>query len=254
MPRVYFCIPLRSKKSSKDWDKVCRLLQTTIKSIARQSGGSFEAIVACHDLPHLGEASSVPVSVIRTDREEPTDRMEQLFDKRHKKMMLAEEVYKRGGGYMVMLDADDLVSNKLVRHICENHNERGFLINTGYACDVKKRKIERVEKFSELCGSCAVFYLDATDSDKARERWVYQIGDAMHRDFAKMSDLLGRRLEPIGFPAAMYMRNHGENHSSLGKKKKLASVIKEALHRFLNSALPSRRISKQVQQEFSLQL
>lgn len=249
---IFFAIPLRGASSSINWDNVCLILEDTLSSIEGQTSRDFEVLVACHEIPAFSKTFTFPIEFIQTDREKPTDRMEQLFDKRHKKMLLAEEICRRGGGYMVMLDSDDLVSNKLVSHIDSNRNDRGFSIDLGYVFDVAKRKLEPVSNFSKICGSCAVFYLEAGDADATDAGWVYQIGDAMHKDFSSMAATLGRPLEPINFPAVIYMRNHGENHTSIGDSTGTVARLKEKVHYILNTAVPGRRVSAEVQKEFSM--
>ena len=258
LPPIYFSIPLRGKSSSHNWQKVCLILQATLRSVASQSGKGVEVLIACHEKPDLGNLSHLPISFIQTDREKPTSSREQLNDKRHKKMLLAEEICRRGGGYMVLMDSDDLVSNKLVPHMRANHNERGFLLDTGYLYDVRRQRFRMVRNFSEMCGSCAVFYLqpsdlgEATDPKEDEAGWVYQIGDAPHMGFGAMAAKLGRPLDPVEFPAVIYVQNHGENHTMLGQKRGTLDTIKDKIHHIRNVALPSRRIPKHVKAEFSL--
>lgn len=234
------------------------ILQATLRSIASQSGKGVETLIACHEKPDLGDLGHLPISFIQTEHEKPTTIKEQLHDKRHKKMLLAEEICRRGGGYMVLMDADDLVSNKLVPHMRANHNERGFLLDTGYLYNARRQRFRMIRNFSEKCGSCAVFYLrpsdvgEAADPKENEAGWVYQIGDAPHIGFATMAAKLGRPLEPVEFPAVIYVQNHGENHTMLGKKHGVFNTIKDKIHYSRNVALPSRRIPKHVKAEFSL--
>lgn len=251
---IYFCIPLRGRSSSISWQKVCLILEATLTSVSRQTENRYEVLIACHEIPTLEKDFAFPISFLQTKREKPADRTAQLFDKRHKKMLLAEEVCRRGGGYMVMLDSDDLVSNRLASHILENHNERGFSINVGYTLDVGKRSLRQTSNFAQVCGSCAIFYLKSSDLAGGDSGWAFQIGDAMHRDFAVMAAEMGRPLEPICFPAIIYMQNHGENHTSLGQGAGLVKSLKERVQSMMNSLLPDRRIPDSVRQEFGLNL
>ena len=46
---IYFGIPLRSKETSNNWDKVTEFFNRTLWSVYNQTDPDFRIIVACHD-------------------------------------------------------------------------------------------------------------------------------------------------------------------------------------------------------------
>ena len=50
---IYFGIPLRSKETSNNWDKVTEFFNRTLWSVYNQTDPDFSIIVACHDIPKL---------------------------------------------------------------------------------------------------------------------------------------------------------------------------------------------------------
>ncbi len=55
--------------------------------------------------------------------------------------MLLGAVRKLGGGYVMMLDADDLVSNRLVEYVLNDKDPHGYIVEVGYAYDWKANLI-----------------------------------------------------------------------------------------------------------------
>ncbi|MBP0651492.1 hypothetical protein J8J40_30970, partial [Mycobacterium tuberculosis] len=78
--------------------------------------------------------------------------------------------------------------------------------------NIGRRVLNPVADFWRQCGSCAVFYLTPADLAEGENglpaRLTGQIG---HRGYPRVSAECGRPLEPLPFPAAVYVRNHGEN-------------------------------------------
>ena len=48
---LYFIVPLRSRESAVNWDKVVYDFNLTLKSILSQTDPDFRVIIACTDIP-----------------------------------------------------------------------------------------------------------------------------------------------------------------------------------------------------------
>ena len=213
MSNFFFGIPLRSRQASRNWRRVCALLDATLNSTLRQSNPDIEVIIACHELPTTRSRDS-RVTFLRAKHARPRDRLEQMFDKRSKKIMLAEEICRRGGGYLMLLDSDDLVSNRLAEFVMQQHNKRGYVVDQGYIYDARLRKLARVGDFDRVCGSSVIPYLSPGDCHDPQFDWREYVGDTWHAEFRARSADIGRALEPLPFPAVIYVANNGENHST----------------------------------------
>jgi hypothetical protein len=213
MSNFFFGIPLRSRQASRDWRRVCALLDATLNSTLRQLNPDIEVIIACHELPTTRSGDS-RVTFLRAKHTRPGDRLEQMFDKRSKKIMLAEETCRRGGGYLMLLDSDDLVSNRLAEFVVQQHNKKGYVVDQGYIYDARLRTLARLEDFDRVCGSSVILYLSPADCRDPQFAWREYVGDTWHGEFRARSADIGRALEPLPFPAVIYVANNGENHST----------------------------------------
>jgi hypothetical protein len=229
MSNFFFGIPLRSRRASRDWSRVCALLDATLNSALRQLNPDIQVVVACHELPktHCGDDR---LTFSEAKHARPRDPLEQMFDKRFKKIMLAEEVCRRGGGYLMLLDSDDLVSNQLADFVLQQNNKKGYLVDQGFIYDAQLRQLRRVCDFDRICGSSVIAYLSPADCDDRQFAWREYIGDTWHAEFRRISADLGRPLEPLPFPAAVYVTNNGENHSAeaRGRRRNLRAKAMDA--------------------------
>jgi hypothetical protein len=146
-----------------------------------------------------------------------------MFDKRSKKMLLADEICRRGGGYLMLLDSDDLVSNRVAEFVKRRHNGRGYVVDQGYIYDARLRRLSLTSEFDRACGSSVILYLSSDDCRDDDFGWREYVGDTWHAAFRARSEELGRPLEPLPFPAAIYVTNNGENHS-VGHRGALAAL------------------------------
>lgn len=250
--RFYFCIPLRSRASTKDWPRIVRLLGDTLRSVFAQTDKRFEVILACQDVPDLPELADPRVTVLTTEAPTPTTFEEGMRDKGRKKRMMGVEVGRRGGGYIMLVDADDLVSNRLVEHVLKDDNRRGYLIRDGYMLDTDRRLAKSLPDFDQRCGSCAVFYL-------RREDLPTSVGDDSPTFFAQIRSHMEwrqhmatgeRALDSFPFPASVYVVNYGDNASLALRSMKFSNFH----YRFdaLIARIASRRLMDQIAAEFAV--
>lgn len=178
-----------------------------------------------------------------------------MFDKRSKKIMLAEEICRRGGGYLMLLDSDDLVSNRLAELVKLRHNKRGYFVNEGYVYDAQLRRLARAVEFDRVCGSSVILYLSSEDCRNPQFNWRKYVGDTWHAEFRTKSREIGRPLEPLSFPAVIYVTNNGENHS-VGERRASAALRGRAMgvHEFVRDWMSKGRpeVPRAIDDEFGL--
>lgn len=95
-------------------------------------------------------------------------------------MMLVPEVCRRGGGYMMLLDSDDRVSNKLANYVLTDDNRCGYVLHQDYVYDAGRTSVERIDNFDARCGSSSVFYLEPQDGTAHEFDWTFHIADTRH--------------------------------------------------------------------------
>ena len=131
--QFFFGVPLRASATAQRWDRVCALLQMC--SAINETDGDFRVLLACHNAPDFVEMSDPRIQVIRSEAPIPTTSAEQMHDKGRKLRAIRAAMRQHGGGYLMALDADDLVSNKLVGFVRRDHYPYGYLIDEGYEYD-----------------------------------------------------------------------------------------------------------------------
>ena len=223
---VFFAIPISPKLSDEQWDHLDALLTLTLESIDNQTDKNYTVYVCGHSCPPaVASGSFKNVEFLQADFPVPTSDDQRRRDKRRKRWRIATEVHKRGGGYYMYLDADDLVHKDLVAYVRSDNNEVGYLITHGYALDYANRRIAPIpgawrKQFNEVCGSSGIVYMLPEDlptepypSEPNLDLLYFQISN--HTRFATMAMREGKQLAPLPFPGGIYTLNHALNLSSI---------------------------------------
>jgi hypothetical protein len=213
---VTFAIPLIGRASAGDWDRVSDRLAATVSSLLRQTDPRWEAIICGQDRPEgLPEDSRV-----RFQRYPHAAQPGAITDKYDKIPFILSGLSRepRRDGYLVFLDADDILHPRLVAHMMTAAEPGGYLIESGYMLDAATGEIGRLEPpraqrpsttpFHEHCGSCSAIRID-------RARWygwrLPVTRKGQHQWQRRNLRSFGLHLAPVPFPAAIYVVNHGEN-------------------------------------------
>lgn len=237
---IYFLIPLMSKKTAKDWDTVSMLFNRTLWSCYNQTDPDFKILVACHEMPALTKKYDERVEFLQVSEEDapiPTTQHEKMVDKGYKTHALAMRLRELGGGYAMMVDADDLVSNRLAAFVKQHPNENGFYVKTGYVYFANDDYMKVLPKFSS--GSCCIVNYKVSELPDAYppvmtencddNAWIIR---KRHGGVVPACAALGRPLKPLPFKGAVYVLGTGENHSLYGKKTKYQTKSRELLQMF----------------------
>lgn len=253
---LYFLIPLMSKKVAKDWNMVSTLFNRTLWSCYNQTDSNFRIIVACHEIPELTRKYDDRVEFIQVTEEEapiPKTQDEKMIDKGYKTHTLAMRLRKLGGGYAMMVDADDLVSCHLAEYVNEHPHENGFYVKTGYVYFVGDDYMKVLPKFSSG-SACIVNYAVDDLPEKYPEKmtancdaneWIIR---KCHGGIVPACEAAGRPLKPLPFKAAVYVLGSGENHSLFGKTTKYQTRMREIRELFE----VKRKIKGKLKKEFSV--
>jgi hypothetical protein len=119
--------------------------------------------------------------------------------------------------YLMIVDADDLISSRLVTYIVETKPKHGLIINQGYICNLHSKRIKLVKE-SFNCGSNAVIRVDAIKlpsslSETDLQQCIPLI--AGHTIIEQRMRDEGKALAAVPFPAAIYLQHSGQ-HSKEG--------------------------------------
>lgn len=224
---LVFIIPIKSPKVSNSWEQVSRLFERCVRSICNQTSPEFRVIVVCHEKPHIKFSHphilyhEVDLPIIKLDPEQKYKSARYYCEERNKdkeRKILMGMVHARTlkPSYVMPVDADDCVSKRLAEFVNRNSHSNGWFISDGYEYQEGSRRIYlRKGNFNMRCGTCNILRYDLLDLpeninyDKPRHQFL-----PGHHDVEKFMLRQGTPLEPLPFPGAIYITEHGENNYS----------------------------------------
>lgn len=168
---IFFSIPFASKTDDGMWELSVEILRLSLGSILNQRDGDFTVLLCCHDRPNIPELNDPRVEFIESTSPRIASIEEGIADKGRKRKQMFHEIGRRGGGYDVMIDADDFVSSRLVGHIRHIAAPHGYIFRTGYALDFESGNVAPIpgiwsKPFTFVCGICAAIYFPPDDVRK----------------------------------------------------------------------------------------
>lgn len=249
---VYFGIPLISRGAANSWDAATRLFNNTLASIYNQSNDQFRVLVACHDIPVIEPQYAIKTKFIQVQRPIPQTSDEKMQDKTAKKLVLGCHLRSLGGGYLMFLDADDLVHRDLVDYALTQQHPHGYVLKRGYELNVRQRKVRPLRQLDKYCGSCAIINFQPQDlprSPQDQHPGCYFLKFKAHSTWEKVAAEHNRHLAKVPFEAAVYVRNTGQNHSSTVPNLRHRLRLKQQLL----ALLENRAVSREIQDDFCIQ-
>jgi hypothetical protein len=212
---LYFIVPLRSRAASKDWNKVSRLCERTLRSICQQTSSQFRVFLVCRDRPEMDFAHP-NLRIIQEDFPIPEpEKKPQRVDKYKKLRRALIAVREEGGGHVMAVDADDLVHRSLAALVEANPNSDGWFFPHGYSYDEGGQWLEKHFDFYLRCGTSNIIRIGCedlpADTDSPTEKYFFLCnGHNVIADFMARS---GKPLKALSFPGAVYVKDTGENLS-----------------------------------------
>ena len=250
---IYFGITLRSKAVAKNWQHVVEDFTRTLNSVYQQTDSEFRVIVACHDLPELSREYDSRVEFLQTDIPTPRTPFEMMQDKGYKLSMIGKRIREYGGGYTMIVDADDLVSCRIAEYVNKHPGCNGFVSKYGYIYNKGDTWVRKALQPDHVCGSCLIVNysvddlpaeLPASPADESEKKYIIRKAHPSIRPYLKKN---GRPLDIIPFPTTVYVRGTGDNHSMLDGGR---LGIKRRLEQVVHRKLPIKKIAD----EFGLHL
>jgi len=217
---LIFCIPLRSKEVSKDWNKVTSLFNRTLESVYNQTNENFKVFVACHQIPILSRAYDERVQFIEVKTEIPVTYLDMMDDKDSKiytcqnaaREFLLQK--KLNDAYFMNVDSDDLISNKIADFVHNKAKKSVYTSKFGFIHFEGNTYMKKARQLERTCGSCYVIRLTINQLPVNNNGFLANNVDKcpftpFHRD---MMDRLVKKGKwshgHIPFPTTMYMVNN----------------------------------------------
>lgn len=247
-----FVVPFRSKASSKDWNYHCALLNRTIRSILNQTVDNFKVIVVYTDFPEekienknliwlyfpfqfltvheIADYESYAKQYFAKEKY-----AEYAMDQARRSIYGSQLARELGSSYIMSVDADDLVSNKIAEFVEEHKNIKnsGWYVDRGYIYLDGKNYIYRYPKdINHFCGSTPIINtkLVPISDFKSTNLLDYNFFSSHAWLKYRLKDYYNSILEPLPFYAIVYVLNN-QSWMNYGKSfegnriKKIAKLL-----------------------------
>ena len=240
-----FIIPLKSRQTSRDWQYVGRLLERTLRSACAQTHPGFHIVVACHDIPNLS-FSHPQIEWCPVDFDPPgPERAARRQDKLRKYNAGLRRIGPIAPTHIMVLDADDLVSNRLAAYVAAHSRANGWYFRSGYfyAPGMPSVHVER-RRFHQWCASSHILSLENIEREVgSAPGWHLR-----HRFVVAQQRARGTPLRPLPFRGAIYTVSHGENFNDYAPILWPANPVKRLVRRVLYH----RQLTSEIRDEFGL--
>lgn len=267
---IAFILPLKPKAQSKNWEKDCSLLQRTIGSLLNQRNSNYQIFVVYTDEPLIKNTDSkitwvkFPYPFVAFDNIPDASEilphfsydklmLERRWDKSRKIFYGCKQAKEKGCTYFMSVDADDLISNRLVEYVEERLSRDdcpGFYINRGYLLQYGSNRMIRMDDgMQNFNGSTHLLRGDLVPiPDFEKGKWLdYNLftshGWVLHR----LKESRNVHLEAIPFPAVIYVA-HGGNISKVSSRS-----FVNRIKRWVKLIVRGQQLNKCIRKEFAVQ-
>jgi hypothetical protein len=243
-----FIVPLQSSQASKNWQHVCRLVQRTLNSILNQTQPDFRVFLVCNEAPP-GLPKHSQLCVVQCNLMAPPvgkGRMADKWLKVHIGLVAARSLTPC---HFMVVDADDLVSNRLAAHCAKYPENIGWYFDCGWMHDEGSRLAFRFRRqFYLTCGTSSIVRMARVDlpQDERAGAETCVILRSGHTQIRANMEALGRPLKSLPFIGSVYILGTGENDSSFSLRRWRSKKV------FLRKLLNYRWISCGMRREFGL--
>ncbi|WP_286230700.1 hypothetical protein [Neobacillus mesonae] len=214
-PEIAFAISLKSKRVSRDWEKVQNNLSLTLKSILNNTDPNFIIIIAGHEKPNIEELNDKRVTWLSVTFPPPSNPRKATGDKRRKRMVIGAFLRRNGfSGYFMPLDADDWIHYRFVEYIRLLPISNTIILNKGFMVNVVKNEVWTQNQFYIYCGSSSLFYFSNRDFPKSTKKSHINKTDFkwVLKNHVKVPQYV-KNYTMVDYPFVTYVLAHGENLS-----------------------------------------
>lgn len=213
-----FAIPLVPRRRARDWQRVLENLKATLQSILNQTDKRYMVLIATEDEIDLQEVTNNHVRLLKVPKLnfEPVNYHNSHNDATSKRRLLSQEALRLRAAYLMLADADDLISKNIVAYVNRNPHPIGYAITRGMVFDYLTGKMLpcpsemiQVDGFDTYCGTSLIYTL--ADNVRLPDNWPISIVELGHDKVRRTLREAGTPLLEIEEPLIVYVLNSGEN-------------------------------------------
>ena len=280
-PSVAFLIPFASRRTKSRWDIACAHLRQTLSSVRNSTSKNYCVVVAGHEVPDFNFESDSTCWFLSVNHAIPlhedvvvSGRLDKLA-----KIAAAWNYAKSRWNprYVMKLDADDLISARLVQWLENFGDQPGYLINHGWVWRSGTRYIlHSTEYLDRVCASCLVVRSDIADQEgpfrtgvegmrfdqlsasfAAADHYSLIPGSGTstvllndsHQRYAAQFAFLGHKLSNVPFKAVVYRTGNPESNSAGLQTGR--PTLRMILGRIRRTRLMTKNLKKEFAFEFA---
>ena len=261
-----FVTSLRAQALARDWDYHVWLLERTLDSMLAQTHPDFRIFVVCHEVPEIVQMKHPKVTVLGVGFPPPQRNNDDMcVDKVLKISRGVEAALAARCGYVMIADADDLVSRRLAEFVALHPKGDGWFFEKGYSYCPGTNWLRSIQEFHQRCGTCVIVRAGLLRFDAVpfyRNSQVNTLAAAGHNNYYKVLSGDGAVLEPLPFAGAVYVQNvdstsrvEGGEIARVDSATPGRSLLRRTLSRFKQAArtLPTLRpLTSSMRQEFTV--
>jgi hypothetical protein len=272
-------IPFASRRTKSRWEIACAQLRQTLKSVQNSTSQKYCVVVAGHEAPDFNFESDRRYCFLSVDHAIPLHDdvvISGRLDKLAKIAAAWEHAKLMWNPYYVMkLDADDLISSRLVRWLEDAGGQPGYLIKHGWVWRSGARYVvQSTEYLDRVCASCLIVRSDIADQEgpfrtgvegmrfdqpslnfAAADHYSLVPGSGTstlllndsHQRYAAQFAYLGRKLCDLPFKAIVYRTGNLDSNSAALK------TGRPTLRMILGTIRRTQFITRTLRTEFALE-
>jgi len=262
---IGFIVPVKPKSVSKNWTYENLLLQRTTESICAQTDQSFRLVIVYNDPPEINfEHPNIIFvhypfpSVLVNDIEDldyvlkyySEDYAEKMMDKGKKIHYGCKIAAEAGCTYMMGIDSDDLISNKISAFVNKNagSNKAGWRIKKGFIYEEGSRILIKQFNMQNINGGTHIIRYDLITIPDFTSNvfWNYNLFEAHGYTYHRIRDFHNELLDDYPSAGLIYVV-HKNNYSNILKLTR-AITFKNIVKKIIRCKL----ILGKIRREFNL--
>ncbi len=227
-------IPFIGRHLTNSWERVVGLLEETLTSVFAQKSDRYRVSIVCNEIPEGPIFKDKRLNFIVLPPVPPEKVAAWSWaDIVPKQMAMRRWAVESGADYFFQLDADDLISNRLVEFVSEADPRAGYIIREGYAFNVQTAQVSKIpspnepeKEFDYYCGSSVIVSMNPMVRPEARFSQLNAVfHDGHHVAKWRLKPVLGDEPAAVPFAAAVYRLKSGANKTERLNHHSLASWI-----------------------------
>lgn len=217
---LVFIIPLKSKAIARSWPLVCQLLERTLRSVCNQTSPHFRVVVVSNELPQITFEHPAlhyvqvdfPPPVLIPQEQEQLKGYEQITgmsianqdaDKCRKLQVGIRYAQRFQPTHLMMMDADDCVSNRLGALVEREPKCDGWVMRKGYVHRENSPFLyTNLYNFNQVSGTSVIIKNEL-------HSLLFKTDVELYSPY--FDELPAANIKPLPFIGAIYSIMNGEN-------------------------------------------